>query len=360
MSLWLIRCGRHGEHETDFLENNRVLLTWRKLDDHIANDLPDRSTIRARLAELYPNATPAKLSNNTGQINAFANRMQPGDWVVVPTKRRTLHVGEIKSGYRHHPDGPDPLYHSRDIDWLETDIPRTAFDQDILNSLGAIMTICQIKKNDAEARVRAMARNGWTSAGITLDPAAAHAATGTPTASADDDASDETDPAPLDLEQLARDQILRTLYAQYKGYGMEDLVQAILEAQGFTVHSPDKGPDGGVDLLAAPGTLGFGTPRICVQVKSQASPLDRPALDQLVGTMSNVRADQGLLVCWGGFKKTVKAELPRLFFKVRLWDQNDLLDQFLAHYDRFDDDLKAAVPLKRVWAVASGDESGDT
>ena len=71
--------------------------------------------------------------------------------------------------------------------------------------------------------------------------------------------------------------------------------------------------------------------------------------------MSNVSAEQGLLVCWGGFKKTVKDVTAQNFFRVRLWDQNDLLDQFLAHYDRFDDDLKASVPLKRVWAVASGD-----
>ncbi len=79
-------------------------------------------------------------------------------------------------------------------------------------------------------------------------------------------------------------------------------------------------------------------------------------LDQLVGTMQHVGADQGLLVCWGGFKPTVKSEIPRLFFKVRLWDQNDLIDQFLGHYDKLNDDLKAEIPLKRIWVVASPDD----
>ncbi|XOV76030.1 MAG: hypothetical protein ACFHWZ_03390 [Phycisphaerales bacterium] len=69
--------------------------------------------------------------------------------------------------------------------------------------------------------------------------------------------------------------------------------------------------------------------------------------------MQHVGADQGLLVCWGGFKKTIMAELPRLFFKVRLWDQNDLIDQFLTFYDKLDEDLRAELPLKRIWAVAS-------
>jgi len=126
-------------------------------------------------------------------------------------------------------------------------------------------------------------------------------------------------------------------------------------AQGFSTHHSGKGPDGGIDILAAPDTLGFGHPRICVQVKSQTTPLERPVLDQLVGTMQHVGADQGLLVCWGGFKKTVLPEVPRLFFKVRLWDQNDLIDHFLANYDKLDEDLRAELPLKRVWTVASHD-----
>src|SRR5256885_2702863 len=60
---------------------------------------------------------------------------------------------------------------------------------------------------------------------------------------------------------------------------------------------------------------------------------------QLVGAMQTVEADQGLLVCWGGFKPTIKRELPRLFFKVRLWDQNNLIDEFLTNYDKLNEDL---------------------
>ena len=132
-----------------------------------------------------------------------------------------------------------------------------------------------------------------------------------------------------------------------------------MNAKGFTTYHTDKGADGGIDILAAPDTLGFGQPRICVQVKSQSSPIDRMVLDQLVGTMQHVGADQGLLVSWGGFKKTVTREVARLFFKVRLWDQNDLIDQFLTHYDQLSEDLKTEVQLKRVWVLASSDEDSD-
>jgi predicted Mrr-cat superfamily restriction endonuclease len=40
------------------------------------------------------------------------------------------------------------------------------------------------------------------------------------------------------------------------------------------------------------------------------------------------------------------------FFQVRLWDQDDLIDQLLAHYDKLDAGIRAELPLKRMWAVA--------
>jgi restriction system protein len=62
----------------------------------------------------------------------------------------------------------------------------------------------------------------------------------------------------------------------------------------------------GIDLFALPGPLGFGWPRLCVQVKSADSPVDLTTLNQLVGAMENVQAGQGLLVSWGGFKSSVE------------------------------------------------------
>src|SRR5438445_12311633 len=103
---------------------------------------------------------------------------------------------------------------------------------------------------------------------------------------------------------------------------MARLVEALLKAQGYVTFISPPGPDKGVDILAALGPLGFGRPRICVQVKSGDGPVDSPTLNQLIGAMQNVQADQGLLVSWGGFKSSVDKEVPVQFFRVRLWDQN--------------------------------------
>lgn len=345
MALWLNRSGRHCEHEGKFLDDQRIYLTWVGLNRDLGN-VKDRKALMALLEEIYPKFTKHHRIQNSGQIWSFARRMKRGDWVAVPSKRKTIHIGEISGDYTFDSTAQEPYYHHRDVRWLETDIPRTNFQQDILNSLSLPTTICQVSRNNAETRVRAMRANDWQSTG----PGPAIPSDG------EEPDDGESISAALDLEQIGRDQIARQIQTKFTRHGLEDLVEAVLKAQGFTTHHSPKGPDGGIDILAAPETLGFGHPRICVQVKSQSAPLDRPAFDQLVGAMQHVGADQGLLVCWGGFKPTVMRELPRNFFKVRLWDQNDLIDQLLAVYDKLDEDLRAEIPLKRVWAVAAPDQ----
>jgi restriction system protein len=61
-------------------------------------------------------------------------------------------------------------------------------------------------------------------------------------------------------------------------------------------------------------------------------------------------------VSWSGFKPNVQRELAASFFRVRLWTQKELLEALFAHYDRLDDDLKAELPLKRIWTVAAQDD----
>lgn len=72
--------------------------------------------------------------------------------------------------------------------------------------------------------------------------------------------------------------------------------------------------------------------------------------------MQNVRADKGLLVSWGGFKTSVDREIPNQFFRVRLWDRNEIIEQLLKHYDKLDEDIRAEIPLKRMWSLAIEEE----
>lgn len=72
--------------------------------------------------------------------------------------------------------------------------------------------------------------------------------------------------------------------------------------------------------------------------------------------MTKFGAQEGLFVSWSGFKPNVQKELAASFFRARLWTQKDLLEQLFAQFDQLDEDLKAELPLKRIWTVAAQDE----
>jgi len=344
MALWLVRAGKYGEHEDRFLEDGRVYLTFSDITQDDLAGLADYESVRGFLASKYPGESNHKIGNGSGQIWAFLLGMKPGDWIVTPSKRSpVVAVGEVVGDYKFDAGSP-PLYrHSRTVRWLSTAVPRSAFDQDLLYSMGAFLTVCEIKRNDAEKRVRAMAMNRWQPE---LESDRRPKGVG-------EIAAEQSAEAEVDLEELARDAIGKLIIQRFKGHGMARLVEAILRAQGFSTYRSSEGPDKGIDLLAAGGSFGFERPRICVQVKSGDAPADRPEFTQLIGAMQSVGADQGLFVSWGGFKPTVMKEVPNQFFKVRIWNENDLIEQILENYDRLDPDIRAEIPLKRIWMVAS-------
>lgn len=352
MSLWLIRAGSHGEFESKFLAENRVYVTWEGLA-HDLGKLRGKEALIEALRALDAEAKPKKLLNHASQIWPFAHTMQKGDWVVLPMKtQQNICIGEITSDYRFEPQGPDPFYHWRSVKWLGEAIPRQRFGQDLLHSFGAFMTICQIQRNDAEGRLKAMKASGWGE-----DPGKKGWVTPTKGREvAAEDANNDLGDDQIDLEQEGLDRIATLIQARFSGHGLTRLVEGILKAQGYTTYRSPEGADGGADILAGMGPLGFGSPQLCVEVKSQDSPIDRPTVDKLLGAMSKFNAPQGLFVAWGGYKTHVQKELAQSFFKVRLWTRKDLLEALFAHYDKLDEDLKAELPLKRIWTVAAQEE----
>lgn len=348
MSLWLVRAGRYGEHEKQFFEKNRIYLTVDELGSIDLNKVKDTIELKSILRETYPNDKEARIRNSAGQIWTFVKGISIGDWIVCPLKNKpAIAFAEVKSDLHYEPDAKSPYWFWREVKWINKDVPRSNFDQDLLYSLGAFLTVCRIERNDAEKRVRLMAKNNWKSA---LKDSLAISVSDEITVN-----MEET----IDLERLARDQIAKLIIQRFKGHGLARLIDAILKAQGYTTFLSPEGADKGVDILAAPGTLGFGNPRICVQVKSQDSPVDRPTLDQLIGTMQNFHAEQGLLISWSGFKTTVEKEIAPQFFRVRLWNQDDIIEALLENYDKLDEDLKAEIPLKRIWTVTAAQDEKD-
>lgn len=344
MAVWLVRAGKHGEYEQKFFQESRIYVTWDALDVDI-KAMSGRDDLTAAMQVRYPNVKPKTISNYVSQVWPFAHDMKIGDLVVLPLKTQpAIAVAEITGEYQSNAAGPKPFYHWRSIKWIAEAIPRSYFGQDLLFSFGAFMTICRIKRNNAEARIAAMRANGWKPESII----AAVKAVEPPITEATDDLTEE-----VDLEVLAMDQIARLISARFKGHNLTRLVEAVLNAQGYTTYLSPEGADGGADILAGAGPLGFGKPRLCVEVKSGDAPVDRPAVDKLLGAVTKFGADEGLFVSWSGFRGNVQKDMASSFFRVRLWSQKELLEALFANYDRLDEELRAELPLKRIWTVTS-------
>ena len=348
MTLWLIRAGSRGEHEQKFLDEGRVYVAWEGLDVDLGL-LADRQDLIRVLEERFPDEKAKALVNWSSQVWPFVKDMANGDWVVMPSKLQSgLYFGELTSEYHFEAAGPNPYYHWRSINWFSGLIPRTVFPQDLLYSFGAFMTICRIQRNDAEARVKAMAARNWQNESVAAS--APRIPGGRQSGGVGEDAAET---AEANLKELAADQVERLIEARFKGHGLTELVEAILKAEGYSTYRSPEGADGGADILAGGGELGFGKPSICVEVKSGDGPVDRPTVDKLIGAGQKFGAETCLFVSWSGFKPNVQKELAASFFKVRLWSRKDLLEKLYANYERLPEEIRLELPLKRVWMVTA-------
>jgi restriction system protein len=340
MTFWLVRAGAHGEEEQEALDNNVVTIGWNEIPD--LRNIDDRGYLKKLYFNFHPNKTPMHLAKVVGQIWDFAKQIKKGDLVALPLKTQSsIAIGRIEGDYEYREISPE-VKHIRKVKWLKI-IPRSEFDQDLLFSLGAFSTVCQIKRNDAEKRVSDLLEGKVKTIELNdLD--------------FESESIIEVPPlgiGELDVEQHARDQIVKYISAKFSGHGLARLVESILSVQGYKTLKSEPGKDGGVDILAGLGQLGFNQPSICVQVKSSPSPVNVRILRELTGVMQNVSATQGLLVAWGGFTNDAIQEAKNLFFSVRLWDQGNIIDEIIENYENFNDELKAELPLKRIWTLVS-------
>ena len=337
--IYLARAGRSGKDEDCALDQNIAIVGFHEVPSLAT--ATDYKGVHEIVTRAFPDAKPRAVGNFAGQLWAFAVAMKEGDLVVLPRKQTSqIAIGRVTGPYQYRQvDGA--FRHTRAVEWLQTELPRTVFNQDLLYSLGSLMTVCNISRNQAERRVAAVAQGK-------SDPG--------PSVSLDTQATqvpglrEQSEGLP-DLSQLAHDQIVAHIQARFSGHALAALVNEVLRADGWVTKPSPPGADGGVDILAGRGSLGLDEPRLCVQVKSQNSPADVTVYRTLQGAMQTFNAQQGLLVCWGGFNKVVLTEARTGHFSVRLWDSGDLVEAIYRTYERLPAEVQAELPLKRGWML---------
>ena len=337
--VYLVRAGRHGEREAAAIEGGVATIGFDNIGD--LRKYKSRDAVKAEFAAQYPDKSSVALGNWTGQVWRFSHDIPKGATIVLPSKMQsTIHVGRVTGSYYYSDD--TKMLHCLPVDW-QAEIPRSAFDKDLLYSFGTLLTVASVKREDAAQRIwDTVAGKSSTSIKRPVEK------------SVEDDP--EAEESEIDLEQQAEDDIVRHMNRTLDGHNFADLITALLEVQGYVSQSSSPGADGGVDILAGSGPLGFQEPRICVQVKFTSSTVDVKVLRELQGVMRRTKAEHGLLVSWGGFKQSVLKEARDDHFYIRLWSERDVLEQIYRHYDKLGEEWRARVPLRRIWALVSEGE----
>ena len=316
VTVWGIHCAI--DKESIFLDSNVIAIGWREMGD-LSRIAPNREAYKKAFSVVFPNASKNSAANQVGQLYRFVCEAKIGDYVVFPSKlNRSINIGQIEGEYFHN-QSESRFVQQRKMKWIKTAIPRTDFSQGALHEIGSAMTFFQISSYDNEFLSALSGRKV-----IDNDPTITHTA--------------ET------IETESRDYILKQLQKKYKGYPFEEVVQDLLRAMGYanTCVSPHGG-DHGKDIIVYKDEL---PPRIVVQVKSQDDPIPERMLQQLNGCLEG--GDYGVFVALSPFTDNALkfiSKTPR----IKAIDGEEFLDLFLRYYDQLDDDIREAIPLKKVY-----------
>lgn len=328
MTVWTVKAGAQGEAEERCLKDGLIGKGSRVTS---IEGVSKRDEVKQLWADAYPEMSSQQTQSHAAQLWALVRRVQVGDLVVLSLKTTgTIAVGRVNGPYQYRPDIGGPLVHVRPVEWLRTDLPKDAFDQDLLYSFGAALTIGRVRRDAADERILAVVGGK------------------TPPTVDEDVELDTADTAP-DIPALAREQVRQHIAHKFSGHGFAHLVAEVLAARGLATSESPPGPDKGVDILAGSGPLGLDEPHLAVQVKKGTAGVEE--FRALRGVMEEFRAQQGLLVAWGGFKGTVKEEARHAHFSTRLWDADDFLDELFEVYDGLPDNLRSDLPLQQVWTL---------
>ncbi len=344
--VYVVRAGGRGEDEGHALQSGVALVRFLEIPSL------EKAQGRYDVLQIVKGAAPIDQGRRSTSIRAsqlwrFLS-MREGDLVLLPRKRTPyVAVGKLAGPYKYKEIAGEAR-HTRRVEWLQEDVPRTAFPSDLLASMRSLLTVFQVSRNDAVTRIQRLLSG-------TVAPSRTIAESPAPATIEADDEGDEAEDVPeqYDIRQAARDQIVSAIQERFTGHDMAALVAAVLRAEGWVAGESSPGPDGGVDILAGRGPLGLDQPRLCVQVKAQRASADVQIYRALQGTMQTFSADQGLLVCWGGFTVAARREARQGHFIVRLWDSDKLVEAVLRNYAALPAEIKAELPLEQEWILVA-------
>jgi restriction system protein len=227
----MVRAGSDGEREDPALSEGLVAAGWTELVADLTN-VADREQLRAIVGATYPDYSPRVIGNWVGQLWRFRHEMEVGDLVVMPRRPRQLALGVITSEYMFR-DGAEPgLQHIRQVKWERPDLERSAVQQDLLDSMGSLLTIFELRRNDAARRVAALRDTG-------KDPGDGESGPESPTFASWAKLLEAAIAAPADQPlTITTRRLMEAWGVTRRGSAVVDQIEADLAEKGLTARPP--------------------------------------------------------------------------------------------------------------------------
>lgn len=331
MSAWIVRAGKGGVRAAEWISKGYIAIYWNLDGADIA--MLDKEEVKSLYRIKFPNASRQVVASNAGMIYRFGHEIQVGSTVVMyDPAARLYHIGEVSGPcFFANPsdlDDDDGSYR-RKVAWKAT-ASRDALSARAKHSLGSISTLFAVSEDTLQEL-----RNA--SKGIIAS---------------DEDEGTEEENSFEAREATVEDGIerIKDRVLQLNWDDMEHLVAGALRSMGYKTSMTRRGSDGGRDIIASPDGLGLESPRIVVEVKHRKEAMGAPALRSFIGGLRNT--DSGLYVSTGGFTREAMYEADRAIMPVKLLDLDQFVRIIVDNYDNADMDMRAILPLVRIyWPV---------
>lgn len=173
----------------------------------------------------------------------------------------------------------------------------------------------------------------------------------------------------LDVRNIDKGQAQKALLNQYEDdanngirnyvinknpYEFQDLVAGLLESMGYHISNiAERGPDGGIDIIAYTDPLGTKQPRIIVQVKHRSNDsISADEIQKLSGTLKR-NSDVGIFVTSGSFSKPAIKEARNSREHIELIDFDRFVSLWVEYYPKMSDLQKNMLPLQPIFFLGS-------
>jgi hypothetical protein len=166
-SVWMVKAGRGDVHAPDALAHGVAAVEWSELGDLSAVSVGE---LQALLSEQYPDRPQSTVTRDRNELYAFVHEIEEGDLIVLPLANRRFSVGRVTGPYQHRPDLPHDINHTRPVEWLRSDVPRSEV-AGLNETIGVRgFTVRKLPEDVAEA-VRQFADGSVQGGGLTLPQA---------------------------------------------------------------------------------------------------------------------------------------------------------------------------------------------